>query len=135
MSFVRDGSRHFGTQKSPEKSRAANSTRAPGLDPVSPKSRKTITKLGRTKWPPQPRKLLSELSQLPAGNCGGRNRYIAGFKIGQRGSLYFFTEPIRREDTAAAELQLRLSAPLSCPLYPSLLFFPLPLSFSQQRPK
>jgi len=79
--------------KRARRSQAANSTRAPRLDPVSPKSRKTITKLKRTKWPPQPWKLLSELSQLLVGNCSGRNRYIAGFKIGQRGSLYFFYGP------------------------------------------
>jgi len=121
--------------KRARRSQAANSTRAPRLDPVSPKSRKTITKLKRTKWPPQPWKLLSELSQLLVGNCSGRNRYIAGFKIGQRGSLYFFTDPIRREDTAAG-LQLRLSAPLSS-FFLSFLFPPPPLSvsFSQQRPK
>ncbi|KAL0105587.1 hypothetical protein PUN28_015819 [Cardiocondyla obscurior] len=35
------------------------------------------------------KKLLSELPQLLAGNCGERNRYIADFKIDQRGSPIF----------------------------------------------
>jgi len=42
------------------------------------------------------RKLLSELSWFPAGNCGARNRYIAFFKVDQRGytrQRYLFYGP------------------------------------------
>lgn len=115
INFVRGGSRHFGTQRSC-RSLAANSTlRGGGLDLVSPKSRKTITKLGRTKCllalPSLARPIalsLTPFRHLPcllyrgnflrrtsgaAGNCSERNRYIADFKVGQRGSPYFFTGP------------------------------------------
>lgn len=101
INFVHGGSRHFGTQRSC-RSLAANSTRGEDLDLLSPKSRKTITKLERTKCSALPlahfatylpclfhRGNFLRWSSSAAGNCSERNRYIADFKVGQRGSPPF----------------------------------------------
>lgn len=120
INFVRGGSRHFGTQRSC-RSLAANSMRGGGLDLVSPKSRKTITKLGRTKCPSPPHlasppttsslrrgNFPRQLSARP-GNCSERNRYIADFKVGQRDSPFFFIFAGESTTGVAAVLFPRLS--------------------------